>query len=94
MPVEWKFKSVKKRLLLLKINTCRNKVEAPLYIILGLKAAEVSSLPPSIVLDAKEITTQITRQILVRNFLAVRIGFPIQENIFSLHFYNGVVSHI
>ncbi|XP_065411483.1 mutS protein homolog 4 isoform X4 [Chrysemys picta bellii] len=30
----------------------------------GLKAAEVSSLPPSIILDAKEITTHIARQIL------------------------------
>ncbi|XP_006888675.1 PREDICTED: mutS protein homolog 4 [Elephantulus edwardii] len=30
----------------------------------GLKAAEASSLPPSIVLDAKEITTQMTSQIL------------------------------
>ncbi|XP_072368940.1 mutS protein homolog 4 [Scyliorhinus torazame] len=29
----------------------------------GLKAAEVSSLPPSIVLDAKEIASQITKQI-------------------------------
>ncbi|XP_050661219.1 mutS protein homolog 4 [Macaca thibetana thibetana] len=55
-------------------NTSRNK-EAILYTYklskglteeknYGLKAAEVSSLPPSIVLDAKEITTQITRQIL------------------------------
>uniref|UniRef100_A0A8C8VG95 MutS protein homolog 4 n=1 Tax=Pelusios castaneus TaxID=367368 RepID=A0A8C8VG95_9SAUR len=32
----------------------------------GLKAAEVSSLPPSIILDAKEITTHIARQILQR----------------------------
>ncbi|NXD17225.1 MSH4 protein, partial [Nothocercus nigrocapillus] len=32
----------------------------------GLKAAEVSSLPPSIVLDAKEITNHIARQILHR----------------------------
>ncbi|XP_043346685.1 mutS protein homolog 4 isoform X3 [Dermochelys coriacea] len=30
----------------------------------GLKAAEVSSLPPSVILDAKEITTHIARQIL------------------------------
>uniref|UniRef100_A0A8D0GST3 MutS protein homolog 4 n=1 Tax=Sphenodon punctatus TaxID=8508 RepID=A0A8D0GST3_SPHPU len=30
----------------------------------GLKAAEVSSLPPSIILDAKEITTRIARQML------------------------------
>ncbi|XP_059583630.1 mutS protein homolog 4 [Alligator mississippiensis] len=30
----------------------------------GLKAAEVSSLPPSIILDAKNITNHITRQIL------------------------------
>uniref|UniRef100_A0AAA9SW75 MutS protein homolog 4 n=1 Tax=Bos taurus TaxID=9913 RepID=A0AAA9SW75_BOVIN len=55
-------------------NTSRNK-EAILYTYklskglteeknYGLKAAEVSSLPPSIVLDAKDITTQITRQIL------------------------------
>uniref|UniRef100_A0A8D0U1S7 MutS protein homolog 4 n=1 Tax=Sus scrofa TaxID=9823 RepID=A0A8D0U1S7_PIG len=55
-------------------NTSRNK-EAILYTYklskglteeknYGLKAAEASSLPPSIVLDAKEITTQITRQIL------------------------------
>ncbi|GAB5575192.1 mutS protein homolog 4 isoform X1 [Prionailurus iriomotensis] len=55
-------------------NTSRNK-EAILYTYklsrglteeknYGLKAAEVSSLPPSIVLDAKEITTQITGQIL------------------------------
>ncbi|XP_015421672.1 PREDICTED: mutS protein homolog 4 [Myotis davidii] len=55
-------------------NTSRNK-EAILYTYklskgfteeknYGLKAAEVSSLPPSVVLDAKEITTQITRQIL------------------------------
>ncbi|XP_073644357.1 mutS protein homolog 4 isoform X3 [Tursiops truncatus] len=55
-------------------NTSRNK-EAILYTYklskglteeknYGLKAAEVSSLPPSIVLDAKEITSQITRQIL------------------------------
>uniref|UniRef100_A0A8C8ZSJ8 MutS homolog 4 n=1 Tax=Prolemur simus TaxID=1328070 RepID=A0A8C8ZSJ8_PROSS len=55
-------------------NTSRNK-EAILYTYklskglteetnYGLKAAEVSSLPPSIVLDAKEITTKITRQIL------------------------------
>ncbi|KYO36836.1 mutS protein-like protein 4 isoform B [Alligator mississippiensis] len=32
----------------------------------GLKAAEVSSLPPSIILDAKNITNHITRQILQR----------------------------
>ncbi|XP_026969901.1 mutS protein homolog 4 [Sagmatias obliquidens] len=55
-------------------NTSRNK-EAILYTYklskglteeknYGLKAAEVSSLPPSVVLDAKEITSQITRQIL------------------------------
>ncbi|XP_037355926.1 mutS protein homolog 4 isoform X2 [Talpa occidentalis] len=55
-------------------NTSRNK-EAILYTYklskglteeknYGLKAAEVSSLPPSIILDAKEITTQITGQIL------------------------------
>ncbi|KAG5214889.1 hypothetical protein JEQ12_000465 [Ovis aries] len=55
-------------------NTSRNK-EAILYTYklskglteeknYGLKAAEVSSLPPSIVLDAKDITTRITRQIL------------------------------
>ncbi|KAM4872669.1 mutS protein homolog 4 isoform 2-T2 [Thomomys bottae] len=55
-------------------NTTRNK-EAILYTYklskglteeknYGLKAAEVSSLPPSIILDAREITTQITRQIL------------------------------
>ncbi|XP_029474559.1 mutS protein homolog 4 [Rhinatrema bivittatum] len=30
----------------------------------GLKAAEVSSLPPSVLLDAKEITTQIVKQLL------------------------------
>ncbi|XP_012516493.1 PREDICTED: mutS protein homolog 4 [Propithecus coquereli] len=63
-------------------NTSRNK-EAILYTYklskglteeknYGLKAAEVSSLPPSIVLDAKEITTQITRQILVY-LLATRL---------------------
>lgn len=61
-----------------------------MFIILGLKAAEVSSLPPSIVLDAKEITTQITRQILVRNFLAIVIVFQIQENASSVHVYNGL----
>ncbi|XP_031231777.1 mutS protein homolog 4 isoform X3 [Mastomys coucha] len=55
-------------------NTSRNK-DAILYTYklsrglteeknYGLKAAEASSLPPSIVLDAREITTQITRQIL------------------------------
>ncbi|XP_033614120.1 mutS protein homolog 4 isoform X3 [Fukomys damarensis] len=55
-------------------NTSRNK-EAILYTYklskglteeknYGLKAAEVSSLPLSIVSDAKEIATQITRQIL------------------------------
>ncbi|XP_045147672.1 mutS protein homolog 4 [Echinops telfairi] len=55
-------------------NTSRNK-DAILYTYklskglteeknYGLKAAEVSSLPPSIVLDAREITAQITRQIL------------------------------
>ncbi|XP_059780565.1 mutS protein homolog 4 isoform X1 [Balaenoptera ricei] len=55
-------------------NTSRNK-EAILYTYklskgfteeknYGLKAAEVSSLPSSIVMDAKEITSQITRQIL------------------------------
>nr|XP_025972195.1 mutS protein homolog 4 [Dromaius novaehollandiae] len=32
----------------------------------GLKAAEVSSLPPSIILDAREITNHIARQILHR----------------------------
>ncbi|XP_053805463.1 mutS protein homolog 4 isoform X3 [Vidua macroura] len=32
----------------------------------GLKAAEVSSLPPSIILDAKEITSHIAKQILHR----------------------------
>uniref|UniRef100_A0A7M4G282 Uncharacterized protein n=1 Tax=Crocodylus porosus TaxID=8502 RepID=A0A7M4G282_CROPO len=32
----------------------------------GLKAAEVSSLPPSIILDAKNITNHITQQILQR----------------------------
>lgn len=58
-----------------------------MFIILGLKAAEVSSLPPSIVLDAKEITTQITRQILVRNFLIRRTIFEIQENTFNVHTY-------
>ncbi|KAI6064268.1 MutS protein-like protein 4 isoform X2 [Aix galericulata] len=31
---------------------------------IGLKAAEVSSLPPSIILDAKEITNHIAKQIL------------------------------
>ncbi|XP_021090588.2 mutS protein homolog 4 [Mesocricetus auratus] len=55
-------------------NTSRNK-DAILYTYklsrglteeknYGLKAAEASSLPPSIVLDAREITTQITSQIL------------------------------
>ncbi|XP_021500130.2 mutS protein homolog 4 [Meriones unguiculatus] len=54
-------------------NTSRNK-DAILYTYklsrglteeknYGLKAAEASSLPPSIVLDAREITTQITQQI-------------------------------
>lgn len=32
---------------------------------LGLKAAEVSSLPSSIISDAKEITNHIAKQILV-----------------------------
>nr|AAQ20789.1 MutS homolog 4 variant beta [Mus musculus] len=55
-------------------NTSRNK-DAILYTYklsrglteeknYGLKAAEASSLPSSIVLDARDITTQITRQIL------------------------------
>ncbi|XP_052034780.1 mutS protein homolog 4 [Apodemus sylvaticus] len=55
-------------------NTSRNK-DAILYTYklssglteeknYGLQAAEASSLPPSIVLDARGITTQITRQIL------------------------------
>lgn len=35
------------------------------FICLGLKAAEVSSLPPSIILDAKEMTNHIAKQILV-----------------------------
>lgn len=35
------------------------------FICLGLKAAEVSSLPSSIILDAKEITNHIAKQILV-----------------------------
>uniref|UniRef100_A0A8C3Y2A4 Uncharacterized protein n=1 Tax=Catharus ustulatus TaxID=91951 RepID=A0A8C3Y2A4_CATUS len=34
------------------------------FICLGLKAAEVSSLPSSITLDAKEITNHIAKQIL------------------------------
>lgn len=37
------------------------------FICLGLKAAEVSSLPSSIILDAKEIKNHIAEQILVRN---------------------------
>lgn len=42
----------------LTINKC-------FFIYLGLKAAEVSSLPSSIILDAREIVTLIARQMLV-----------------------------
>lgn len=75
MPLEGKFKSVTKRLILVKTSIKMPAVTILKpnlkQILLGLKAAEVSSLPPSIVLDAKEITTQITRQILVRNFVLI-----------------------
>lgn len=35
------------------------------FICLGLKAAEISSLPSSVILDAKEIKNLIAKQILV-----------------------------
>ncbi|KAF3819715.1 hypothetical protein GH733_015224 [Mirounga leonina] len=50
-----------KEAILYTYKICKGLTEEKNY---GLKAAEVSSLPPSIVLDAKEITTQITRQVL------------------------------
>uniref|UniRef100_A0A8C0KT13 MutS homolog 4 n=1 Tax=Canis lupus dingo TaxID=286419 RepID=A0A8C0KT13_CANLU len=50
-----------KEAILYTYKLCKGLTEEKNY---GLKAAEVSSLPPSIVLDAKEITAQITRQIL------------------------------
>uniref|UniRef100_M3YHF4 MutS protein homolog 4 n=1 Tax=Mustela putorius furo TaxID=9669 RepID=M3YHF4_MUSPF len=50
-----------KEAILYTYKLCKGLTEEKNY---GLKAAEVSSLPSSIVLDAKEITTQITRQTL------------------------------
>ncbi|EMP33212.1 MutS protein like protein 4 [Chelonia mydas] len=45
----------------------------------GLKAAEVSSLPPSVILDAKEITTHIARQILSQDLFGDLLAYPLQE---------------
>lgn len=64
------------------------------FICLGLKAAEVSFLPSCIILDAKEITNHIAKQILVCNrkleyyisqFLCNSNVFTVSERIWDEH---------